>query len=244
MAVNPYIAKVIAQTIITQITDEEKRQRLVIGIIITISVILLIALIPLFAILSTVDELKSYFVFNEDGITSNSDYYFLIDIHNNYIAPVNLSIEELEYNGTFPMPVQNAVITCEFGDRIHPITNQRSLHTGIDIAGAWHSNITAVENGIIVFAGIQRGYGNCVEIQHTSQNGTIYYTFYAHLGRIDVVNGQEVIKGTVIGIQGGDPQRDTNTGYSTGTHLHFEIRMSQNGDFINPKEYLYGNQEV
>src|SRR5699024_2890252 len=95
-----------------------------------------------------------------------------------------------------------------------------------------------VEKGSIVFAGVQQGYGNCVEIKHTTDSGTTYYTFYAHLARIDVVEGQEVEQGTIIGIQGGDPDRDPNPGYSTGSHLHFEIRMSKNGDFVNPREYF------
>ena len=64
------------------------------------------------------------------------------------------------------------------------------------------------------------------------------------LFRSDVIEGQEIQQGTVVGIQGGDPNRDPNPGYSTGSHLHFEIRMSQSGDFINPREYLFENKEV
>ena len=163
-------------------------------------------------------------------------------MHNTYATTV--TIGDLEYNGTFPMPVQDATVTSEFGSRIHPVTGKQSFHTGIDLAGAWHSNITAVEKGTIVFAGVQQGYGNCVEIKHSTENGTIYYTFYAHLARIDVIEGQEIQQGTVVGIQGGDPNRDPNPGYSTGSHLHFEIKKSQKGDFINPREYLFGNKEV
>jgi murein DD-endopeptidase MepM/ murein hydrolase activator NlpD len=242
MAVDPHTAKIIAKAVISQITDEEKRQRLIIGIIIAIVVITLIILIPIFAITSTIDKIKSFFGFGDDGQTLDSSYYSLVEMHDTYAPTV--TIGDLEYNGTFPMPVQNATVTCEFGSRIHPITGKQSYHTGMDIAGVWHSNITAVENGTVAFAGVQTGYGNCVEIQHTTESGTTYYTFYAHLARIDVVEGQEIQQGTVIGIQGGDPNRDPNPGYSTGSHLHFEIRMSKNGDYINPREYLYGNKEV
>ena len=108
------------------------------------------------------------------------------------------------------MPVQNASVTSEFGARVHPVTGKQSFHTGIDLAGTWHSNITAVEKGTVVWAGVQRGYGNCVEVQHSTVNGTIYFTFYAHLARIDVMEGQEIQQGTVVGIQGGDPNRDPN----------------------------------
>jgi murein DD-endopeptidase MepM/ murein hydrolase activator NlpD len=242
MAVDPHTAKIIAKAVISQITDEEKRQRLIIGIIIAIVVITLIILIPIFAITSTIDKIKSFFGFGDDGQTADGSYYSLVEMHDTYAPTV--TIGDLEYNGTFPMPVQNATVTCEFGSRIHPITGKQSYHTGMDIAGVWHSNITAVEKGTVVFAGVQTGYGNCVEIQHTTESGTTYYTFYAHLARIDVVEGQEIQQGTVIGIQGGDPNRDPNPGYSTGSHLHFEIRMSKNGDYINPREYLYGNKEV
>ena len=56
-----------------------------------------------------------------------------------------------------------------------------------------------------------------------------------------MIEGQEIQQGTVVGIQGGDPNRDPNPVYSTGSHLHFEIRKSQRGDFINLREYLFGS---
>ncbi len=242
MAVDPHTAKVIAQVVISQITDEEKRQRLIIGIIIAIVVTVFIILIPIFAITSTIDKIKSFFGFGEDGQALDSSYYSLVEIHDNYALTV--TVGDLEYNGTFPMPVQNATVTSEFGSRMHPVTGKQSFHTGIDLAGAWHSNIMSVEKGNIVFAGVQQGYGNCVEVKHTTVEGTVFYTLYAHLARIDVVEGQEIEKGTVVGTQGGDPNRDPNPGYSTGSHLHFEIRKSQNGDFVNPRGYLFGTQEV
>ena len=208
MAIDPHTAKIIAQAVISQITDEEKRQRLVIGIIILIVNVTLIILIPLFAITSTVDKIKSFFGFGDDGKATDSSYYSLVEMHDTYAPTV--TVGELEYNGTFPMPVQNATVTSEFGARVHPVTGKQSFHTGIDLAGTWHSNITAVEKGTVVWTGVQRGYGNCVEVQHSTVNGTIYFTFYAHLARIDVMEGQEIQQGTVVGIQGGDPNRDPN----------------------------------
>ena len=242
MAVDPHTAKVIAKVVISQITDEEKRQRLIIGIITGIVVLTFIILIPVFAITSTIDKIKSFFGFGDDGTTSDSSYYSLVEMHDTY-APTTV-VEDLEYNGTFPMPVQNAVVTSEFGSRVHPVTGKSSFHTGIDLAGIWHSNISTVEKGTVVWAGVQRGYGNCVEVKHITEGGTTYYTFYAHLARIDVTEGQEIQQGTVVGIQGGDPTRDPNPGYSTGSHLHFEIRKSEKGDFVNPREYLFGTEEV
>ena len=114
-----------------------------------------------------------------------------------------------------------------------------SFHTGIDLAGAWHTEILSVLEGKVVFAGVLGGYGNCVKIEHTYKNETIY-SLYAHLAEIYVYNGQEVKQGNVIGTQGGDPVKDKNAGNSTGTHLHFEIRKNKSGNFQNPRNYLYG----
>lgn len=114
-----------------------------------------------------------------------------------------------------------------------------SFHTGIDLAGEWHSNIISVLDGKVVYAGVLGGYGNCVKIEHTYKDETIY-TLYAHLAEIKVYNGQDVKQGNVIATQGGDPELDSNPGSSTGSHLHFEIRKSAGGDFQNPRNYLYG----
>ena len=158
MALDPVTAKLIAKVVISQITDEEKRQRLIIGIIIGIVVFTFIIMIPLFALTSTIDKIKSFFGFGDNGQASDSSYYLLVEMHDTYAPTV--TIGDLKYNGTFPMPVQNATVTSEFGSRIHPVTGKQSFHTGIDLAGAWHSNIIAIEKGTIVFAGVQRGYGN------------------------------------------------------------------------------------
>ncbi len=114
-----------------------------------------------------------------------------------------------------------------------------SFHTGIDLAGAWHTEILSVLDGKVVFTGVLGGYGNCVKIEHVYKGETIY-SLYAHLAEIYVYDGQVVKQGNVIGTQGGDPVRDKNAGNSTGTHLHFEIRKNESGDFQNPRNYLYG----
>ena len=206
MAIDPATAKLIAQAVINQITDEEKRQKLIIGIVAGITLIVLLIMLPLFFITETLDNIKSFFGFGEDGQVLDDDYNQIVEMRaeNPY-----LQIGELTFNGQFPMPVNNAVVTCEFGYRIHPVTHKPSFHTGIDLAGAWHSNIMSILDGTVVFAGVQGGYGNCVEIEHIVADETIY-TFYGHLARIDVPEGQEVLQGSVIGLQGGDPNRDAN----------------------------------
>jgi len=129
-------------------------------------------------------------------------------------------------------------ITSEYGMRIHPITGEQKKHTGIDISGVHHTEIYAVADGEVTFAGVQNGYGNCVEIKHVV-NGVTIYSFYAHLSRIDVQVGDTVEQGNVIGLEGGDPETDPNPGSSTGHHLHFEIRTASGSrNDVNPNDYI------
>ena len=76
-------------------------------------------------------------------------------------------------------------ITSEYGTRTHPVTGVVTKHTGIDLAGTHHTEILAVADGEVTYAGVQNGFGNCVEIKHIV-NGETIYSFYAHLSRIDV----------------------------------------------------------
>ncbi|MDO5556666.1 MAG: M23 family metallopeptidase [Clostridia bacterium] len=204
MAIDPATAKAIAKVVISQITDEEKRQRLIIAVIIFIVVTLLIIMLPLFLLTSTIDNIKSALGFKDE---TDKNYGTILEIRTEYNK--DLTSNELVFNGTLPMPVNGATVTSEFGSRIHPVTGKKSFHTGIDLAGVWHSDIMAVLDGTVVFAGVQSGYGNCIEIEH-NKDGEIFYTLYGHLARIDVSKGQEIKQGNVIAIQGGDPKRDPN----------------------------------
>ncbi|MCI8309459.1 MAG: M23 family metallopeptidase [Clostridia bacterium] len=107
----------------------------------------------------------------------------------------------------------------------------------MDISGIWHTEIVSVFDGEVVFAGVDKAFGNCVEIKHVV-NGEIIYSFYAHLSEINVQEGQTVSQGQVIGLEGGDIS-DSNPGYSTGHHLHFEIRSDSGyGNDIDPNNYI------
>lgn len=203
--IDPATAKAIAKVVVSQITDEEKRQRLVIGIVVSIVVIIFIIMLPILLLTSTLDKIQSFFGFKDNEI--NTSYDTVLEMRAEYGNEPES--EELVFNGSLPMPVNNAVVTSEYGARVHPVTGKNSFHTGIDLAGTWHSNIMSVLDGKVVFAGIQNGYGNCIEIEHIV-DGETFYTFYAHLARIDITDGQEIKQGTVIAIQGGDPKRDPN----------------------------------
>ena len=163
---------------------------------------------------------------NEEGSEGVGDETSLYIRQNNVFAlPLALSQDE------------SYTITSKYGMRIHPTTGVESKHTGIDIRASWHTDILAVADGEIVFAGNNGAFGNSVEIKHIV-NGVEIYTFYAHLSRIDVAVGDKVTKGQTIGLEGGDAS-DSNPGNSTGHHLHFEVRTSSGyGNDVDPTLYI------
>jgi murein DD-endopeptidase MepM/ murein hydrolase activator NlpD len=126
--------------------------------------------------------------------------------------------------GALIWPV-NGTVTSGFGYRIHPILGRRIFHTGIDIAASSGTPIWAADGGKIVYAAWMDGYGNVVALDH----GGGISTLYAHQSSIAVSYGQTVTKGQVVGYVG-------STGYSTGPHLHFEVRV--NGNPVDPMGYL------
>ena len=128
----------------------------------------------------------------------------------------------------FIRPIQGH-ITSPFGWRTHPIFNSRSFHSGIDIGGPNYGEIKASNSGKVIYSGWYGGYGKVVIIEHGLVNGKPITTLYAHMSSIKVANGQRVNKGQVVGYEG-------TTGYSTGPHCHFEVRV--NGQPNNPMNYI------
>ena len=128
----------------------------------------------------------------------------------------------------FIKPIQGR-ITSPFGWRTHPIFNSRSFHSGIDIGGPNLGAIRASNSGKVIYSGWYGGYGKVVIIEHGMVNGKPITTLYAHMNSIAVANGTKVSKGQVIGYEG-------TTGYSTGPHCHFEVRV--NGQPNNPLNYI------
>ncbi len=122
-------------------------------------------------------------------------------------------------SGNFAWPCACTYITDTVGYRWHPISNQWSYHSGMDIACQYGDAVWASDGGTVVLAGWNGGYGNCVMIDHGYVNGDNYFTLYGHLSSVAVSVGQTVSQGEYIGAVG-------STGTSTGPHLHFEIRNS------------------
>ena len=154
----------------------------------------------------------------------------------NEISLVGESIARPSEN--FVLPLSSTYrISSEYGYRIHPITGEKKLHAGIDLVGEHNGEILSVADGVVIYAGEQNGYGNCIEIKHIV-NGEAIYSFYAHLSKIDVKVGEKVNKGQVIGLEGG-AETDEGHGTSTGHHLHFELRTaSGSGHSVDPTKYI------
>ena len=194
------------------------------------------------------DEKEKYDL-NEDGVVDKLDRNILKANYGKkaeiveWVNPKAISLMSLNDDDvsstSFIVPMTCSYsITSEYGYRVHPTTGEYKKHTGIDLAGTWHTEILAVADGEVTFAGVQNGFGNCVEIKHVV-NGEIVYSFYAHLSRIDVKAGDIVKQGEVIGLEGGDPESDPNPGSSTGHHLHFEIRSASGyGNDVDPNDYI------
>ena len=126
--------------------------------------------------------------------------------------------------GTMTWPAEGE-ITSPFGWRVHPIFGTQRLHTGIDIGADYGDAIRAADGGVVIHSDWMGGYGNAVIIDH----GNGISTLYAHNSQLLVSEGQTVAKGQTVA-------RCGSTGYSTGPHLHFEVR--QNGSPVNPLNYL------
>ncbi len=129
-----------------------------------------------------------------------------------------------------PYPPKTPVrISSPFGWRTHPIFKSKIFHTGIDYAMAFGTPILASNSGKVIYSGWYGGYGKVVIIDHGSCTGAPTTTLYAHMSRQNVSAGQYVNQGDIIGYVG-------STGYSTGPHVHFEVRI--NGKPQNPKNFL------
>jgi len=126
--------------------------------------------------------------------------------------------------GAFQRPVSGPV-TSGFGYRVHPIFGTSRMHTGLDFPASSGTPIYAADSGVVVSAGSRGGYGNATVVDHGGGTATLY----AHQSRLGVSAGQSVERGQVIGYVG-------STGFSTGPHLHFEVRI--NGQPVDPAGYL------
>lgn len=128
-------------------------------------------------------------------------------------------------------PLEVSRITSGFGMRTHPVYGYGREHRGIDYAAPTGTPVRSIGDGQIVFAGVQSGYGKVIQIKHGNSKDS---TLYAHLSRIDVKVGDNVMQGETIGAVG-------STGVSTGPHLHFEFHIDDQPQ--DPAEVLAEQRE-
>lgn len=129
----------------------------------------------------------------------------------------------------WPVPYSSSYISSPYGYRVHPIYGEYSFHSGIDITmgDAYGKDIVATKSGVVIFCDCSdtSGYGNYLMVDH----GGGYVSLYAHCSSICVSEGQSVSAGQTIAYIG-------TSGWSTGPHLHFEIRYD--GETVNPCDYV------
>ena len=121
--------------------------------------------------------------------------------------------------------------TSGFGVRGDPINGSNRMHEGQDLAGDYGSPVYATADGTVSYAGWESGYGRLIKIQHAFG----IETRYGHLSQIEVNVGEKVSRGEKIGDMG-------NSGRSTGTHLHYEVRLS--GSAVNPMTFIRAAKDV
>ena len=177
-------------------------------------------------------EQRSYMLYkaHEEEQQSQSEYERLLAISENITA----MLRNMESGGgsssggggtgRFIWPCRGE-ITSYFGWRTHPIFGTTKYHSGMDIAVDYGTPILAADSGTVIYSGWLGGYGYAVMIDH----GSGLVTLYAHNQSLNVYEGQYVTKGTCIAYAG-------STGYSTGPHCHFEVRL--HGEVTEPLNYL------
>ena len=124
-----------------------------------------------------------------------------------------------------PLEEAKLVISSDFGPRTDPFNGRASFHPGVDLPGPVGTPIYATADGIVEHAGPDGGYGNMVELDH----GKGIQTIYGHMSKVLVAANARVKRGQLIGLMG-------STGRSTGSHLHYEVRID--GHAVNPMPFL------
>ncbi len=127
------------------------------------------------------------------------------------------------------IPVENARITSRFGYRTHPVTGNYGFHTGLDLAAPEGTPVKAVFYGRVAKTGSDDAWGNYILMEHSDG----FETYYCHLSEIYVTEGSVIRQGETIGLVG-------STGWSTGPHLHFEVRI--NAIRVDPEKLLYPDE--
>ena len=180
------------------------------------------------------DEAASKLTEEEKTLSEQIDEYrnqiLAVEAEIAQVTKANIDTQYIGGEMAWPVPGYTR-ITSNYGMRTHPITGIYKLHTGVDLGAPMGANFIAANDGVVTKAGYNGAYGNMVIIDH----GGGISTLYAHGSEILVTVGQTVKKGDNILKVG-------STGYSTGAHAHFEVRV--NGQPVNPLPYITSNTKT
>lgn len=173
-------------------------------------------------------------ILSQHGITTAVDQDMLMEYWLSFMDDVDgveheaLSLDWMPTEGELKWPTTGR-ISSTFGMRIHPISQKRKLHAGVDVAAQNGTPVYAAADGTAIFTGYYGNAGNAIMLQHADLE-----TRYYHLSQILITEGQAIRKGELIGKVGA-------TGGTTGPHLHYEVRV--NGTPVNPIDFYGGNQQ-
>ena len=170
-------------------------------------------------------------ILRDHGLTEEKDQDFLLEYWLSFLSdtdgseydPLPEDWEPIESELLWPLPVTGRV-SSRFGVRIHPITGDQKMHSGMDIAVPKGTEVYAVGNGRVIHAGFLGKAGLAIIIDHGGLE-----TRYYHLNSVNVAQGLTVRRGDLIGLVG-------STGASTGPHLHFETRVG--GEPVDPLSFF------
>jgi len=163
-----------------------------------------------------------------------AEFDFKYDVVLSFLSEIEIKINELDQflldkesflKSTPTLMPARGHLTSGYGPRMSPYAGRIKMHEGIDIGASVGTHIVAPADGIITFSGAKPGFGNFVQIDH----GYGVETIYGHAASLTVKKGQRIGRGDKIATVG-------NTGYSTGPHLHYEVRV--NGTPVDPLYYM------
>ncbi len=186
------------------------------------------------AILAQGGPLEDNVLMDKEILNSTKDYDFSRISKkikfNNKVSHL-IFLENLASSLPLKKPMKDFYISSSFGYRTDPLTSKRALHRGQDFVGPRNAEIISPSKGKVILAGYFAEYGKAVVIDH----GFGITTRYGHLSKIKVKKGQIIKDGQVIGLQG-------NTGRSTGSHLHYEVRYKNNP--LNPRKFIKAGEHI
>jgi murein DD-endopeptidase MepM/ murein hydrolase activator NlpD len=140
---------------------------------------------------------------------------------------VNYAREMIDLANAIPLgEPTSGWVSSGYGTRTDPFNGRRAFHYGIDISNMIGTPVHATATGKVIFAGVNGGYGKMVKIKHPDN----YISIYGHLKHIQVKPGDTVVRGNTIGTMG-------NSGRSSGSHLHYEVRYQDRP--LNPYPLIY-----